>query len=260
MKKAKKIILIFAAIVVVLLLTLTAIFATAFAGNSETVAGKLPPPLDFVDVVKDSYVTVAILDVGDGKVALIDAGNDKSGAPILAELQARKLDPHAVTAIFLTHGHPDHVAAAMQFPEAKIYALAADIPLAQGLVGGHGLVTRFMPVHPSGVQVTRGLQDGEVVQVGNRSVHVLAIPGHTPGSAAYFVDGALFLGDSAGASSDGKLKPAPRIFTDDPEGNVRSLKELPARLAAAKLEVKELVFAHTGPLMGVAGLEAFGRE
>ena len=45
-----------------------------------------------------------------GKVALVDSGIDDSGSAVLAELSKRSLTPDSVAAIFLTHGHHDHIA------------------------------------------------------------------------------------------------------------------------------------------------------
>ncbi len=245
------------AVVLLFVLVLGGLLASAFIGNAPIQPGLVD---GFIHVVPDGYVTANILDVGDGKVMLIDAGDDKAGKAILAELAALHLDVHAVVAIFLTHGHRDHVAAVPLFPDAKTYVLQADVALAEGREGAHGILTGMMPVKPTGVLVTRGLVDGEVVQVGNRAVHVLAIPGHTGGSAAFWVDGALFLGDSAGASKDGKVRPAPKVFSDSAEQNRASVKALPARLAAAHLPVKTLIFAHTGRLEGLKPLVDFTAE
>lgn len=251
MKRVLRIALILIALVI---LTAVGAVASAFIGRSA-----IQPCLvdGFIHVVQDGFVTANILDIGDGKVALIDAGTDPSGKAILAELSAMHLDAGAVTVIFLTHGHKDHVAAAPLFPQAKVYALAPDVALAQGQEGGHGLISRFMPVKPTGVHVSRALTDGEIVQAGRRAVHVLAIPGHTAGSAAYWVEGALFLGDSAGATSDGKLAAAPYVFSDDPEQNRASLKALAARLVTEHLDVKTLLFAHTGRLETIKPLAEF---
>ncbi len=250
----KRFLLVALAVIVLAVALLAGVFASAFVGNAPSQPGLVD---GFIHVVNDGYVTANILDTGDGKVALIDAGADPAGKAILAELAAMKLDVHAVSAIFLTHGHGDHVAAAPLFPDAKVFVLAGDVALAEGRAGGHGLITQFMPVKSTGVHVARALADGEVVQIGNRAIHVLAVPGHTMGSAAFWVDGALFLGDSAGASKDGTLKPAPRVFSDDPLENRASLKALTARLAAEHLEVKTLIFAHTGRLDGIKPLADF---
>src|SRR5260370_2514817 len=85
-----------------------------------------------IRIVKDSIVSVAVIALGDGKVALIDAGNDKSGKAILAELSRRQLTREAVSAILLTHSHPDHVGAIDLFPKAEVMALEPELPLLEG--------------------------------------------------------------------------------------------------------------------------------
>src|ERR1700677_2501337 len=100
------------AVVLLLLLAVGAVWYTAFGSNSPIVDGaELAPG---VETVKDGFVSVFIVDVAPGKVALIDAGHDASGKAILAALAKRGLTPAGVTAIFLTHGHGDHTAACKQ--------------------------------------------------------------------------------------------------------------------------------------------------
>lgn len=106
-------------------------------------------------------------------------------------------------------------------------------------------------------KVDHPLQDGAVVDVGDSKVEAFAVPGHTPGSAVYFARGVLFFGDSAGASKDGEMMNAVRMFSKDSNQNVASLKTLEARLAPRASEVKELAFAHTGPLAGFTGFASF---
>ncbi len=243
-------------VLLLFVLLLGGLFASAFIGNSAVQPGVVD---GFIHVVSDGYVTLDVLDVGNGQVALIDAGVDKDGKALLAELAAMGVDKKAVTAIFLTHGHGDHIAAIPLFPGAKVYALEADIALAAGEIKGRGLIPRWMPIKPTGVKVSQTVKDGDVIQVGNRAIRVFAIPGHTGGSAAYWIDGALFLGDSAGGSKDGTLHAAPKVFSDDPEQNRASLKTLAARLIAEKLDVKTLIFAHTGRLEGIAPLTTFAQ-
>ena len=227
---------------VVLLLAALAglVWYTAFAGNSPIVDGEVAPG---VRTVKDGYVSAFMLDAGAGKVALIDAGHDSSGKALLAELARRGLTPDAVAAIFLTHGHPDHTAACKVFPRAQIYALAADV----SLIGDAATVG-----HP--------LHDGEITQVGDLRVETFAVPGHTAGSAVFLADGVLFFGDSAGASKEGKVMKAIRLFSKDSNENVTSLKTLVARLQPRSQEVKQLAFAHTGPLTSFQPLETFASQ
>jgi glyoxylase-like metal-dependent hydrolase (beta-lactamase superfamily II) len=211
-------------------------------------------------VVKDGYVSLYVLEVGPGKVALVDAGVDTEGKAILAELSRRGLTADAVEAIFLTHGHTDHVAAAPRFPKARVYALAADVPLAEGRRKGLGPLPRLLPLRDTGTRVTQPLSDGDVIPVGDTTVRVFAIPGHTGGSAAYLARGVLFLGDSADAGKKGQVVPAAYIFSDDMARNRESLKQLAARLEPFAAEVRVLAFSHSGTLNGFEPLRAFARE
>jgi glyoxylase-like metal-dependent hydrolase (beta-lactamase superfamily II) len=190
-------------------------------------------------------VCLGVVDVGNGQVLLVDAGQDATGKAILAELARRHLGSDAVSAIFLTHGHADHTAGVHLFPHAEVYALAADIPLAEGREGSHGPLTRFFPPKANGTHVTRTLHDDESVTIGSKSVRVFALPGHTAGSAAYLVSGVLFLGDSAGLKSDGTLTGAPWAFSDDSAQNHASLQALAQRLRPEQIRILAIVPAHT---------------
>jgi glyoxylase-like metal-dependent hydrolase (beta-lactamase superfamily II) len=225
---------------VVLLLVLAAgsVWYSAFGSNKPIVDGQAVAP--GVETVKDGFVSVFVVDAGTGKVALIDAGNDKSGKAILLALAHRGLTPSAVAAIFLTHGHGDHTAACKVFPDAQVFALQEDV----ALVGDAAKVT-----HP--------LKDGEVTQVGDLRVETFAVPGHTAGSAAYLARGVLFFGDSAGASKDGTVMKAVSLFSKDSAQNVASLKSLEGRLAPRASDIQALAFAHTGPLTGFQPFAAF---
>jgi len=55
-------------------------------------------------------------------------------------------------------------------------------------------------------------------------VEVYALPGHTPGSAAFLVHGVLFLGDAAQGMRDGTLGPN-RVLSEDADKNDRSLQD-----------------------------------
>ncbi|MBS1195781.1 MAG: beta-lactamase domain protein [Actinobacteria bacterium] len=108
-----------------------------------------------------------------GRAVLIDPADDA----------ARILEASAglsVQAVLVTHGHPDHVAAAPALRRAlgaPVYLHPADAPAA-GLVG------------------TRPLADGDEVRFGGAVLRVIHTPGHTPGSVCFHGGGCLFSGDT----------------------------------------------------------------
>jgi glyoxylase-like metal-dependent hydrolase (beta-lactamase superfamily II) len=212
-----------------------------------------------IRVLSDSMATMGIVSAGPDQVVLIDAGMDDDGKVLLAELARRKLGPEAVRAILLTHGHPDHVSGAPLFPKAEVMILEADVATAEGRAPYRGPFQRLFPVKPRKLKITRALHDGESVAVGDATFRVYAVPGHTGGSAAFLVDGVLFVGDSANATKEGAVRLLPLLLTEDATQNRASLVRLAERLEAEHAEVKTIVFSHSGALDGLAPLVAFAR-
>jgi glyoxylase-like metal-dependent hydrolase (beta-lactamase superfamily II) len=210
-----------------------------------------------MSLVKDGFVSAAVVPLGDHEVALVDAGNDVQGKALLAELSRRGFGPDDVKVILLTHGHTDHIGGIRNFPKAQVMALAAEVDVVEGRSSGGGPILRFKSPRPTGIRLSRTLQDGEVIPLGPYTVRVFAMPGHTPGCAAYAIGENLFLGDSANQGKDGRLKAAPWIFTGSSAQNRKSLVELAHRLAG-DASIKTLVFSHSAPLdRGVAPLVEF---
>ncbi len=243
-----------ALVVLVLIVAIVGIVAFTFLGRMRPTDGR---EVGGARIVVDGFSSVAVVPLRDGQVALVDAGNDGTGAAILLELQRRNLDAGAVAAIFLTHGHPDHIGAVGQFPNAEILALADEVPLIEGAVGARGPLPRLFPVNPTGITVTRALRDGEVVTLSGVPFRVYAVPGHTAGSAAYLANGVLFVGDSADTARDGTLIGAPWIFSDSQDENRVSLVRLEQRLVADGADVIAIVPAHSAVMQGMGELSAF---
>ena len=254
MKRALKIVLL---VVVVLVVAVGSLLAVTFMGRRPVEDGQ---EINGIRIVADGFSSVGVIPIGTDQVALVDAGNDQSGEAIKAELARRKLTPDAVTAIFITHGHGDHIGAVGQFPKAQVMALEPEVALVEGREGAHGPVTRLFPVSPTGIHVARALHAGEVVTLGDVGVRVYAMPGHTYGSAAYLVKGVLFVGDSADVASDGSLMGAPWIFSDSQADNRASLVRLAGDLSAEGSAVTAIVPAHSGASTGLDALSAFARD
>lgn len=199
---------------------------------------------DGMRFLQDGIVSLAVVPAGPNRVVLIDGGNDTSGEAVLAELSRRNLTPDAVEAILVTHGHPDHTAAAMALPRAELMALDAEAE----------------SIESAGIKVARRLQDGQLVTIGDTQIRVFAIPGHSPGHAAYVVNGVLFLGDAAIADRNGILQNAHWFFSDDTDQNRASLNRLHERLVRENVEIKAIACAHSGVLTnGMTALAAFAQ-
>jgi glyoxylase-like metal-dependent hydrolase (beta-lactamase superfamily II) len=211
--------------------------------------------------VYDGISTVFLLDAGNGSVALIDAGNDTAGGAILAALQKRNAGPDDVAAIFITHAHPDHDAAIALFPKATVYAMKREIPVAEGKEeygSPFSVLTGKYNPHP--FEIGHPLDDGEMVTVGDLEVAAFAVPGHTPGSAAYLARGVLYLGDAAMISSDHRVVGPTKAFSTDAAQGMASLKHLAQELQPRSDEVKLLATAHSGGLAGFAPLAAVEQQ
>lgn len=251
----KRLVLGVLAVVLLLVLSAGAAIGSAFMGLQPATDGAALS--GGATLVRDGYVNAFILPAGEGKAALIDCGQDAEAKALKAALEKQKL---TVTAIFVTHGHPDHVGGCGAFPGAEVLAFEGDRGLIEGTAAAKGPVTRFSKGDPSSSRkVTRALADGETVQVGSLSVRAFAIPGHTAGSAAFLAGEVLYLGDALTGQADGKVRNAPWVFSDDLEEGRRSAVALGKRLAAENAAVKTLAFAHSGPLDGLQPLLDFGR-
>lgn len=204
-----------------------------------------------VRVAVDNFIAAYVVELDSGDVALIDATMDTSAAPILDVLRQGGKTRADVRAIFITHGHGDHIAGAKAFPDADLYVLEPDVDLTEGKRVAGNLLGKFREASPTGLTVTRPLGDGDVIAVGGSQFEIFAIPGHTLGSAAFLVHGVLFLGDSAVARSDGKIEPAPPVFSTDRDQNQQSLRQLATRLKDRQSDIDWLAFGHQGPLEGL---------
>lgn len=153
--------------------------------------------------IPNGYTNCYILaDEKTKAAAIIDPGDD---VPEIMEMVKKdKLD---VRAIFLTHGHYDHVggvaALRKKYKDIPVYLHPEDA----------GKDTELMP--------TRALdpvtlwRDGDVVMGGELQVEVLHTPGHSAGSVTLRCQDVLFTGDTLFTQSVGR--------TDFPGGSQEAL-------------------------------------
>jgi glyoxylase-like metal-dependent hydrolase (beta-lactamase superfamily II) len=133
----------------------------------------------------------------DQECVVIDPAHD--AAAIAAAVAGRK-----VTAILLTHGHDDHIAAVGEF---------------RGLVNAPVYLNRndwmlWDRVFP-GTEPDHGIDDGDTFDVGGARLVALHTPGHSPGSVSFYLaaEGTVFTGDTLFQGGPGATG---RSFSDFP--------------------------------------------
>jgi glyoxylase-like metal-dependent hydrolase (beta-lactamase superfamily II) len=164
-----------------------------------------------------------------GNCAVIDPGDE--AALILRQIKSHGLTPKE---ILLTHGHFDHIGAvealqAQLGERLPVYIHPADVELLQDAeknasaqMGGAGLTIR----------PDRTVEDGDLLQLDELRIRVIATPGHTRGGVCYQVEDALFTGDTLFAGSIGR--------TDLYGGSFAAILESIRRLAALEGDYRVL--------------------
>lgn len=126
-----------------------------------------------------------------GKGAIIDPGG--SAERILDAVERMELD---IVYVLNTHGHFDHTLANDEVVEATGAPLAIHEADAPALAHGGGASWFGMRGSKSSADLL--LTEGDVLKVGNLELHVLHVPGHSPGGVAFYVprEGVVFSGDA----------------------------------------------------------------
>ncbi len=207
--------------------------------------------------VVGGYSSAFVLE-GPAGVVLVDADLNPQAPALVAALERRGHSAEDVEAIVFTHGHGDHIGGALAFPGAALYALEPDVDLIEGRRAAGNLIGRFRESEPTGLVITRALQDGETLGVAGLEIEVFAMPGHSLGSAALLCQGVLFLGDAAASTTEGQLAGPPPVFSADRDQGLASLQALSKRLEPRASEIEWLVPSHQGALAGAEALMAWG--
>lgn len=152
-----------------------------------------------------------------GKCIVIDPGEDGEG--ILDHLEKEQMIPEA---ILLTHGHYDHFLAVpalqQRWPNLPIYCHPKDCPeekVEYDMGMEFPTVSAFDHVEP--------ISEGVVLEIAGFKIRILETPGHTPGSVIYFIEDAMFSGDTLFHGSIGR--------TDFEGGSVMQMGESLKRIA-----------------------------
>lgn len=185
-----------------------------------------------------------LIDAGMGIGDLAGAIRDLVDKPVLAVATHRHADHVGGLHQFETRlahpldaehiGRPGAFASLItdDFPEEFVHMMtAAGTPPGPELVDAYpheGYDPHAYQVHPA--PITRTVEDGDVVDTGDRAFVVLHLPGHTPGSIGLWdeVSGTLFSGD---AIYDGPLYDfLPESSIEEYVETVRRLRGLPVNV------------------------------
>lgn len=124
-----------------------------------------------------------LFDSDDKHGVLIDPGGDND--QVLNAIQTNGI---VIEAIWLTHGHIDHAAGAMDMKDALGVEIIGPHEADRFLLDGLEATARQYGVSENVRNCTpdRWLNDGDTVSFGSHSFDVLHCPGHAPGHVVYY--------------------------------------------------------------------------
>lgn len=109
-----------------------------------------------------------------------------------------------VKAIFITHGHVDHIGALKALKEkygAPVYVHADDAQFLENTTinGADYIGVKLDAVNPDHL-----MTDGQIIEAGSLKLKIIHTPGHTPGGICIAIENLLFTGDTLFCGSVGR--------------------------------------------------------
>lgn len=173
--------------------------------------------------------SVLLGEIANNCYLITDAETNKSALVDCTEASAKMLDfigNSDLEYILLTHGHFDHIGGVKEIKEkfgAKVVISSQDEPM---LSSGKLSLAAFCGGVQNNTSADILVKDGDVIELGNTSIKVMATPGHTKGGVCYIVDDCIFTGDTLFFCSCGR--------TDFPGGSFDEIKQSLNELARLK--------------------------
>jgi hydroxyacylglutathione hydrolase len=133
-----------------------------------------------IPLLRDNYGYLVVSETGDA--AVIDPSEAE---PVIARIEKEKVTPRAILS---THHHRDHTggnAGLLARWRLEVYGHKQDKDRIPGL--------------------TRPVDEGDEIAIGNLKARILFIPGHTKGHVAYLFGNNLFCGDTLFTAGCGRL-------------------------------------------------------
>lgn len=183
------------------------------------------------------------------QAALIDSGCGRATDRLLANIAAAGVVPQQIRYLLLTHCHYDHSGGAHEIRRRSGCQVAIHSLEAGCLECGDASVSAasWYGEELTACAVDVRLSDGERVGLADRSIEVIHIPGHSPGSIAFLVESdgkrVLFAQDV-----HGPLHPMLLSNRTDYQASLRKLRAL---------AVDILCEGHYGIFLGKPAVDAF---
>lgn len=178
---------------------------------------------------ENSYLVV---DEATNRAALIDPGDEPDEL-----LEMIRRSGAALEAIWLTHGHLDHiggVAGVRRAHPVPVHLHPADLPL---YLNGDNQARLYGVAFEQPEPPDAELADGDRLSLGSTTFEVIHLPGHSPGQVAFRSGDVVFGGDVLFAGSIGR--------TDLPLGDPARMQESLMRIC--ELDDRTVVHPGHGP-------------
>jgi glyoxylase-like metal-dependent hydrolase (beta-lactamase superfamily II) len=187
---------------------------------------------DLAPVFAGSWTVVSVVE-GE-RLAVIDTGMPETVQAVLLPYLAKiGRSPADVGVIALTHAHGDHFCGNEELKRLSGAPIFAHELEADALEEPLHWLDREITPGPADC----GLRDGDVLDLGGRSLEVVHLPGHTPGSCGYYLrDSATLITGDALQALGTTAQSLP--FYADPDAYVATVRK------ALALRVEHLVLAH----------------
>jgi glyoxylase-like metal-dependent hydrolase (beta-lactamase superfamily II) len=199
-------------------------------------------------------------------LTLIDTGVPGSGPEIARAIEDLGFRRSDLRRVLLTHYHEDHIGSAadiITWGDVAVYAHRLDAPVIRGEAPEAPMVladwerelheqvhSQMRAVKPAPVRVDHEVADGDVLDLGGGvQAMCVAVPGHTPGSLAFYLPEprVLFTGDTIARGPGGDVMLG--VFNANPDQAVASLQR------QARLDTDIACFGHGEPVTENAAAE-----
>jgi len=139
------------------------------------------------DITSPSDCCVYLIDAGD--LVLVDSGVGDSFDQLVKNMRTLGFDPDRLKAIIVTHAHIDHIGSLADFQQQYNVSIIAHELDTAAIETGKGTGAEFYGATYQPCHIDIKISQPETsLTYGRHELHLVHIPGHTPGSLAVYVD------------------------------------------------------------------------